>query len=88
MTQPKKRYRVRPLLSEATKGEEIAGIEIDATGKLKDVLVIRCDYDKTPERMRAHAFKVFREKLGQDVMILPKDWELCVFEEIGDAEEA
>lgn len=79
-----KKYRLRPLISDATKGEKMAGLTIEGTGNLKDYLIITCDWNTTPPSMIQAAFKVFREKLDQPVLIIPDTWELCVFEPVDE----
>ena len=78
-----KKYRLRPLISDATKGETMAGITLEGAGNLKDYLIISCDWERTPPAMREAAFEVFREKLDMDkVLIIPDTWQFCVFEEM------
>lgn len=78
------KYRLRSLLSDATKGEEMAGIELDATGNLKDFLIIRADMTRYPPEMINHALKQLRENVHDKVLMVPDDWELCVLEPMED----
>ena len=79
----KKRYRLRPLISDAIKGEKMAGLTIEGTGNLKDYLIITIeDYKSTPPSMISSAFKTFKETLKQPVLIIPDTWTLCVFEPV------
>lgn len=81
-----KTYRLRPLISDATKGEKMASITLSGSGNLKDYLIITCDWEKVPPSMREAAFKTFREHLKQPVLIIPDTWTLCVFEEVGPSD--
>jgi hypothetical protein len=76
-----KKYRLRPLISDATKGEKAAGITLEGTGNLKDFIIVSYDHEATPPKMVEGARREFRKQFGK-VIMLPKDWQICVFEEI------
>ena len=80
-----KKYRLRPLISDATKGEKMHGITLEGTGNLKDYLIVTYDADKTPPQVVRSATTALRAEFGQ-VVVIPNTWEFCVFEEVPDDE--
>lgn len=76
-----KRYRLRSI-QHVNGQEKEDGIVLETTAKLKDWLIVTYDDRKHPPATVSAVRRLLREKWGEKVLVLPKDFEFFVFEEM------